>query len=74
VHPRGEGGKGAQVQQFLSKQMAQGNTPTLDEIMEACQCSKHTAIRYRRAMLGDTPQEESNTLPPVLVLADRRGK
>ncbi|HLI90503.1 MAG TPA: hypothetical protein VKV37_17580 [Ktedonobacteraceae bacterium] len=57
VHPGGEAGKGAQVQQFITEQMAQGNTPTLDDIMDACQCSKHTAIRYHRAIIGETVQE-----------------
>jgi hypothetical protein len=57
VHPKGEPGKGAQVQQYITEQVAQGNTPTLDDIMDACQCSKHTAIRYRRTIVGETGQE-----------------
>ena len=55
-HPRDEQGKGAQVQQFVREQQAQGHIPTLDEIMQACQCSKHTAIQHRRAVLDHGQQ------------------
>jgi hypothetical protein len=73
-HQRSEPGKGVLVQQFIREQMAQGTTPTLDEIMEACQCSRNTAIRHRRAILNETTQEERKPSHPVLVLAERRGK
>jgi hypothetical protein len=73
-HQRSEPGKGVLVQQFIREQMAQGTTPTLDEIMEACQCSRNTAIRHRRAILNETTQEERKPSHPVVVLAERRGK
>jgi hypothetical protein len=57
VNQRSEPGKGSVVQQFIRTEMAQGRTPTLDDIMEACQCSRNTAIRYRRAILGETGEE-----------------
>jgi hypothetical protein len=57
VNQRSEPGKGSLVQQFIRAEMAQGRTPTLDDIMETCQCSRNTAIRYRRAILGETGQE-----------------
>jgi len=56
LHPRDEQGKGPQVQQFVREQQAQGHLPTLDEIMQACQCSKHTAIQHRRAVLEQGQQ------------------
>ncbi len=57
VNQRSEPGKGSVVQQFIRAEMAQGRTPTLDDIMDACQCSKNTAIRYRRTIVGETGQE-----------------
>ncbi len=45
------------VTRYISEQLEQGCTPTLSAIMETCRCSKNTAIRYRRALLG-TGEEE----------------
>lgn len=41
------------VPRFIQEQVNQGHKPTLSEIVEACQCSRNTAIRYRRELLGD---------------------
>lgn len=41
------------VPRFIQEQVNQGHTPTLSEIVDACQCSRNTAIRYRRDLLGD---------------------
>jgi len=41
------------VPRFIQEQVNQGHTPTLREIVDACQCSRNTAIRYRRDLLGD---------------------
>src|SRR5579885_2645906 len=57
VNQRSEPCKGTQGQQFIRAEIAQGRTPTLDDIMETCQCSRNTAIRYRRTIVGETGQE-----------------
>ena len=41
------------VPRFIQEQVNQGHKPTLSEIVDACQCSRNTAIRYRRDLLGD---------------------
>lgn len=51
------GDKGSEVQRFIAKQLALGKKPTLTEIMDACQCSKNTAIKHRRAMCGDEDRQ-----------------
>jgi hypothetical protein len=40
------------VARFIQEQLNQGHKPLLSEIMDQCQCSKNTAIRYRRELLG----------------------
>ena len=44
---------GVRVPRFIQEQVNQGHKPTLSEIVDACQCSCNTAIRYRRDLLGD---------------------
>ena len=44
---------GVRVPRFIQEQVNQGHKPTLSEIVDACQCSRNTAIRYRRDLLGD---------------------
>lgn len=46
----------SRVQRFIQEQLEQGKTPSLKDIMEACACSKNTAIRYRRDLLGATDE------------------
>ena len=41
------------VPRFIQERVNQGHKPTLSEIVDACQCSRNTAIRYRRDLLGD---------------------
>src|SRR6266446_3130411 len=41
------------VPRFIQEQVNQGHKPSLREIVEACHCSRNTAIRYRREQLGD---------------------
>ncbi len=50
---------GERVQKFITEQLARGCKPTLGEIQEGCNVSKHTAIKYRRALLGDDESEEA---------------
>ncbi len=40
------------VSRFIQERVNQGQRPSLSEIMNECQCSKNTAIRYRRELLG----------------------
>jgi hypothetical protein len=40
------------VLRFIQERVNQGHKPSLSEIMDQCQCSKNTAIRYRRKQLG----------------------
>jgi hypothetical protein len=40
------------VPRFIAEQLNQGHKPSLSEIMDQCQCSKNTAIRYRRELLS----------------------
>jgi hypothetical protein len=42
-----------------TEQLTKGCKPTLGEIQEGCNVSKHTAIKYRRALLGDDESEEA---------------
>lgn len=53
-----QGEQGSKVQQFITEQLASGHTPTLKEIMEACHCSKNTAIQHRRALIGNQTDQE----------------
>jgi len=41
------------VLRFIQESIDQGHKPTLSEIEEACQCSRGSAIRYRRELLGE---------------------
>jgi hypothetical protein len=49
---------GVRVQRFISEQLATGRTPTLKETIETCQCSKNTAIRHRRVLIGNGGGQE----------------
>lgn len=40
------------VHRFIQDQLNQGCKPSLKQIMNECQCSRNTAIRYRREQLG----------------------
>jgi hypothetical protein len=47
------------VPRFIQEQVNQGRKPSLSEIMNQCQCSKNTAIRYRREIVGAEEEERS---------------
>lgn len=47
------------VTRFIQARMEQEHKPpSLTEIMDACQCSRGSAIRYRRELLGESREEE----------------
>lgn len=50
------------VRGFILAQRELGKVPSLNEIVNQCKCSKNTAIRYRRELLGD---EEDIMVAPV---------
>ena|SRR5579884_87890 len=47
------------VTRFIQQEMNLGRKPSLSEIMNHCRCSKNTAIRYRRELLGELVGEET---------------
>lgn len=47
------------VQRFILEQIEQGIKPSLSQIVNQCKCSKNTAIKYRRELLGN--QEENGS-------------
>jgi hypothetical protein len=47
------------VPRFIAERLHQGHKPSLSEIMDQCQCSKNTAIRYRREIVGTDEEEQS---------------
>jgi hypothetical protein len=62
-----QGEPGARVQRFITEQLASGHTPTLKEIVDACQCSKNTAIRHRRTLIGNG-DERARAHPTLTVV------
>lgn len=47
------------VTRFIQEQVNQGRTPSLSEIVEQCHCSRNTAIRYRREIVGDEEERSA---------------
>lgn len=47
------------VTRFILEQVNQGHKPTLSEIVEQCHCSRNTAIRYRREIVGDEEERSA---------------
>ena len=47
------------VPRFIQERLNQGSKPSLTEIMEQCECSRNTAIRYRRDLCGTDEEERS---------------
>jgi len=47
------------VTRFIQERLNQGPKPSLSEIMDQCQCSRNTAIRYRREIVGIDEEERS---------------
>jgi hypothetical protein len=47
------------VTRFIQERLNQGPKPSLSEIMDQCQCSRNTAIRYRREIVGTDEEERS---------------
>jgi hypothetical protein len=48
----GDEGFDVTVPRYIREQIALGNTPSLSKIVAMCRCSKKTAIKYRREVLG----------------------
>lgn len=56
---------------FIQYQLQLGNTPTLTQIMTQCQCSRGSAIKYRRELLGNQCEpDEVHTDPDLVAIGD----